>query len=112
MNGKWTLRNKNALVTGGTKAAINPMTTNLASEWATDAIRVNAVAPWYIQTLLSESVLSNPAYLKSVLALTPMERIRKSEETAHLVSFLAMPVSSYITGQCISVDGGFTKNLF
>jgi enoyl-[acyl-carrier-protein] reductase (NADH) len=112
MNKKWTLRNKNALVTGGTKAAINPMTTNLASEWATDAKRINAIAGCYIKTPLSESVLSNPAYRKLFLAPTPIGRIRKPEEILHLVSFLSIPVSSYITGQSILVDSGFTKNLF
>jgi Tropinone reductase 1 len=103
---------KTGVVYGITKAALIQMTSNLACEWAVDGIRVNAVAPWYIKTPLAETVLSNPDYLESVLARTPMNRLGKPEEVANVVSFLAMPASSYITGQCISVDGGFTKNLF
>lgn len=91
-----------------TKAAIVQLTKNLAVEWADDGIRVNAVAPWYIDTPLVKPVLSNKEYLNEVLARTPMKRIGKPEEVAAAVAFLAMPVSSYITGNCITVDGGFT----
>jgi Tropinone reductase 1 len=103
---------RTGVIYGMTKAAINQMTINLACEWADAGIRVNAVLPWYIRTPLAEPVLSNPDYLGAILSRTPMKRIGNPEEVAHLVTFLAMPVSSYITGQCIAVDGGFTKNLF
>jgi tropinone reductase I len=103
---------KTGVIYGMTKAALNQMTGNLACEWASDGIRVNAVLPWYINTPLAEKVLSNPVYLNSILSRTPMKRIGRPEEVAYLVSFLAMPVSSFITGQYIAVDGGFTRNLF
>lgn len=90
------------------KAAILQMTRNLAVEWATDGIRVNSVAPWYMRTPLAEAVLKDEAYLSSVLARTPMGRIGEPEETASAVAFLCMPASSYITGQCLTVDGGFS----
>lgn len=91
-----------------TKAAMIQLTRNLAVEWARDGIRVNAVAPWYIKTPLAETVLKNSQYLEEVLARTPMARVGEPEEVAAAVAFLAMPASSYITGQCLAVDGGFT----
>ncbi|MBI4854788.1 MAG: SDR family oxidoreductase [Acidobacteria bacterium] len=94
------------------KAAILQLTRNLAIEWANDNIRVNAVAPWYIRTPLAETVLQNPEYLREVLSKTPMKRIGEPIEVASAVAFLAMPASSYITGQCITVDGGFLINGF
>ncbi len=93
---------------GMTKAAITQMTKNLAVEWAGDDIRVNAIAPWYIRTPLAEQVLADDTYLRSVLDRTPLQRIGEPEEVAALASFLCMPAASYITGQCIAVDGGFS----
>jgi Tropinone reductase 1 len=73
---------------------------------------VNAVAPWYIRTPLAEGVLRNPDYLEQVLARTPLGRIGEPEEVGAAVAFLCLPAASYITGQCLSVDGGFTVNGF
>ncbi len=94
------------------KAAINQLTKNLAVEWASKNIRVNAVAPWYIKTPLAETVLKDDTYKQSVLSRTPMNKIGEPEDVAAVVSFLCMPASAYVTGQIISVDGGFTVNGF
>ena len=94
------------------KAALVQMTRNLAVEWAVDGIRVNAVAPWYTRTDMVESLLENDAYRKEVLDRTPMNRIAEPEEIGSVVAFLCMPAASYVTGQCVAVDGGFTIHGF
>ena len=91
-----------------TKAAMVQLTRNLAVEWAEENIRVNAIAPWYIDTPLVENLMKDEDYLKAVIERTPMKRIGKPEEVASLAAFLCMEKSSYITGQTIAVDGGFT----
>ena len=93
---------------GMTKAALDQMTRNLACEWAEDGIRVNAVAPWYIRTRRTSGPLSDPDYYDRVIERTPMGRIGEPEEVAAAVAFLCLPASSYVTGECIAVDGGFT----
>lgn len=93
---------------GMSKAAIIQLTRNLAVDWAPDNIRVNAIAPWYIRTGLTEPVLGNKEYYDEVIKRTPMKRVGQPEEVASLTAYLSMPVSSYITGQCIAVDGGFS----
>lgn len=94
---------------GMTKAAIIQLTRHLAAEWSADRIRVNAISPWYIETPLTEPVLSQRDRLEKILAATPMGRIGKPEEVASLAAYLAMDKSSYITGQNIAVDGGFSS---
>ena len=94
---------------GMSKAALHQMTRNLAVEWAEDGVRVNCVAPWYIRTRRTSVKLSDPDYLDEVLQRTPMGRVGEPEEVASVVAFLCMPASSYVTGECIAVDGGFLR---
>ena len=90
------------------KAGLAQAARTLALEWARDGIRVNTVAPWYTRTPLVEPVLSRPEALAAILARTPIGRIAEPHEVATAVAFLAMPAASYITGQCIAVDGGMS----
>ena len=89
------------------KAALLQFTRSLAVEWAPMNIRVNAVAPWYIRTPLTEPVLSRPDRMEKVLSRTPMKRVGTPEEVAAAIAFLAMDKASFISGQCVVVDGGF-----
>lgn len=93
---------------GMTKAAIIQLGRHLAAEWGPDNIRVNTVSPWYIETPLTQPVLSQPDRLEKILARTPLGRVGQPAEVASIVAFLAMDKSSYITGQNISVDGGMS----
>jgi len=99
-------------VYGTTKAAIIQLTKNLAVEWAADNIRVNTIAPWYIITPMVEQLIKNKNYLAEILKKTPMGRLGEPDEIAAVAAFLCMPAASYITGQCIAVDGGTSVNMF
>ncbi len=86
------------------KAGIIGITKSLAKELASRNIRVNAVAPGFIQTPMTEEL--NEERKKLMLEAIPLNRIGTPEEVANLVLFLASGESSYITGQVINVDGG------
>jgi Tropinone reductase 1 len=90
------------------KAGLAQAARTLALEWARDGIRVNTVAPWYTRTPLVEPVLSRPEALAAILAATPLGRIAEPHEVAAVIAFLALPAASYVTGQCIAVDGGMS----
>jgi len=97
-------------VYGMTKGAINQLVKNLACEWGKDGIRVNGIAPWYIKTPLAEQVLKDPEFKAEVEGRTPLGRVGEPKECAAAMAFLCLPCSSYVTGQVLSVDGGFTVN--
>lgn len=91
-----------------TKAAINHLTRNLASEWARHGIRVNAVAPTFIETPGTEPWLRDEAFRKSVIDRIPLGRVGKPMEVAGAVVFLASNAASLITGEILLIDGGWT----
>lgn len=99
-------------VYGTAKAALIQLTKNLAVEWAPENIRVNTIAPWYIKTPLVEQVLKNKDFLAEIIKRTPIGRLGEPEEVSAMVAFLCMPAASYITGQCIAIDGGTSVNMF
>ncbi|OMO97267.1 Short-chain dehydrogenase/reductase SDR [Corchorus olitorius] len=92
------------------KGAINQLTKNLACEWAKDKIRTNTVAPWGVRTTI-KAPEPGAAYVEEFMRLivgTPMPRIAEPEEISSVVAFLCLPAASFVTGQVISADGGYT----
>ena len=104
VSGKYSLPGQS--VYGATKGAVNQMTATLAKELAPYGIRVNAVAPGFIETEMLDAIPEdkNEDYLKVI----PQHKLGRTEDIANLVSFLASDQSSYITGQVITIDGGLS----
>lgn len=91
------------------KAAVHHLTKSLACEWAERGVRVNAVAPTYIETPLTKfGMEGNPEMYKVWLDMTPMRRVGQPEEIASTVLFLASDASSLLTGSIVAADGGYT----
>jgi NAD(P)-dependent dehydrogenase (short-subunit alcohol dehydrogenase family) len=90
-----------------TKAALIMMTQSYALELGPKGVRVNAIAPGLIQTALSEYYWKDEAQRKNVLAEQPIQRIGQPRDVAELALLLASDKGSYITGQTLTVDGGF-----
>lgn len=91
-----------------TKGGMDSMTRTLAVEWANRGVRVNAVAPGYIETDLTEGIRENKSINEMMTKKMPLGRFGKSEEIANMILFLSSDASSYITGQTYIVDGGFS----
>jgi NAD(P)-dependent dehydrogenase (short-subunit alcohol dehydrogenase family) len=91
------------------KAAVHHLTRSLACEWARRGVRVNAVAPTYIESPLTRfGMQESPEMYKVWLEMTPMGRFGQPEEIASTVLFLASDASSLLTGSVILADGGYT----
>src|ERR1700758_5635381 len=92
-----------------TKAAIAHLTKCLAVEWGKYNIRVNAVAPTFIRTPGTESVLADPAFRSNIVErIAALHRIGEPMDVAGAVVFLASPAASLITGHTLLIDGGWT----
>jgi len=90
------------------KAAVNHMTRNLASEWARYNITVNAVAPTFIETPGTEPWLKDKEFRQSVVDRIPLGRVGQPHEVSGPVVFLASDAASLITGSVLLIDGGWT----
>ncbi|CFX34186.1 Short-chain dehydrogenase [Candidatus Filomicrobium marinum] len=93
------------------KGAVAALTRALAVEYAPFGIRVNALAPGFIETSLTERVLRNPMVNKALIDRTPMRRFGTSEEVAKAALFFASDDSAFVTGAELAVDGGMSASL-
>ena len=89
------------------KAAVASLTKSLAIEWSNRGVRVNAIAPGVFRTPLNEKLLDETERGREFLWRTPMKRFGKVEELAGAAIFLASDAASFVTGEILTVDGGF-----
>lgn len=90
-----------------TKAGIVNMTEGFAKELAAQGIRVNALLPGLTDTKFASAITGNPKLMGLMSQLIPMGRSAQPDEIAPAVLFLASPASAYVTGTCLTVDGGY-----
>ncbi|MHB8618533.1 MAG: SDR family NAD(P)-dependent oxidoreductase [Chloroflexota bacterium] len=90
------------------KGGVEALTRVLALEWADRQVRVNAVAPAFLETDLTAGLRANPRLHQDLVRHTAMDRLGSPEEVVGAVLFLASEAASYVTGQTLFVDGGWT----
>jgi len=87
------------------KAAVVSLTRSAALEYAPE-VRVNAVAPGFIATPLTDFAVADPQHAAPIVAGTPLQRIGTADEVADVIVFLSSPLARYVTGETVVVDGG------
>jgi NAD(P)-dependent dehydrogenase (short-subunit alcohol dehydrogenase family) len=96
---------------GSSKSGLLGMTRALATEWATLGIRVNAIAPGYFHTAMTDVFYQDTDWQTAMLAKIPQRRFGTMQDLAGAVVFLASEASAYVTGHCIPVDGGYLASI-
>lgn len=96
---------------GASKSGLLGMTRALSAEWAARGVRVNAIAPGYFRTSLTEVFYADAEWSEEMLGKIPMRRFGQGDDLAGVVIFLASDASAYVTGQCIGVDGGYLASI-
>ena len=90
-----------------TKGAIVNLTRALAVEWALHQIRVNAIAPTWVETDFIKPLMAHPELIEKIKGMTPLGRLAKPQDIVGAVVFLCSPCASMVTGHTLAVDGGF-----
>jgi NAD(P)-dependent dehydrogenase (short-subunit alcohol dehydrogenase family) len=96
---------------GSSKTGLLGMTRALAAEWAPLGIRVNAIAPGYFRTAMTEGFYADPSWRETMLAKIPAGRFGELDDLVGITVFLCSDASVYVTGQCMAVDGGFLASV-
>jgi NAD(P)-dependent dehydrogenase (short-subunit alcohol dehydrogenase family) len=90
------------------KGGVAQLTKSLAIAWAAEGIRVNAIAPGWIETAMTAPLVADPARRDAIIARTPLGRWGRAEDIAGAAVFLASPAAAFITGVVLPVDGGYS----